>query len=76
MAPFLGFRGSRLNLATILLVVLPAYMCFGYNLAVEGGLLTMTSFIKQFPQMDTVNNSSKLNANVQGTSSSSPLSYI
>lgn len=62
----MGFRGHRLNIATILLVVLPAYMCFGYNLAVAGGLLTMPSFIAQFPEMDTVNNSSKLNSNVQG----------
>ncbi|EED12169.1 MFS sugar transporter, putative [Talaromyces stipitatus ATCC 10500] len=67
MAPFMGLRGSRLNVATILLVVLPAYMCFGYNLAVAGGLLTMPSFIEQFPKMDTVHNSSKFNSNVQGT---------
>lgn len=67
MSRFLGLRGHRLNVATILLIVLPAYMCFGYNLAVVGGLLTMPSFIKRFPQMDTVNNSSKLNADVQGS---------
>lgn len=66
MARFMGFRGHRLNIATILLVVLPAYMCFGYNLAVAGGLLTMPSFIAQFPKMDTVNNSSKFNSNIQG----------
>lgn len=53
-------------MATILLVVFPAYMCFGYNLAVAGGLLTMPSFIEQFPKMDTVNNTSKFNSNVQG----------
>ncbi|KUL84257.1 hypothetical protein ZTR_06949 [Talaromyces verruculosus] len=66
MARFMGFRGHQLNIATILLVVLPAYMCFGYNLAVAGGLLTMPSFITQFPKMDTVNNSSKFNSNIQG----------
>ncbi|CRG88431.1 Sugar transporter STL1 [Talaromyces islandicus] len=67
MARFLGFRGHRLNVTTILLVVFPAYMCFGYNLAVAGGLLTMQSFTEQFPKMDTVHNTSKFNSNVQGT---------
>ncbi|KAJ5483089.1 hypothetical protein N7539_006535 [Penicillium diatomitis] len=67
MARYLGLRGHRLNLATILLVVLPAYMCFGYNLAVAGGLLTMPSFIQEFPDLDTVNDSSVHRSNVQGT---------
>lgn len=72
MARFLGFRGHRLNVATILLVVFPAYMCFGYNLAVAGGLLTMQSFTEQFPKMDTVHNTSKFNSNVQGRHPPSP----
>ncbi|EEA19218.1 hypothetical protein TMatcc_010227 [Talaromyces marneffei ATCC 18224] len=67
MARFMGFRGHRLNIATILLVVFPAYMCFGYNLAVAGGLLTMPSFIAHFPKMDTVHNSDKFHSNIQGT---------
>jgi hypothetical protein len=71
MGRFLGLRGSSLNVATILLVVFPAYMCFGYNLAVAGGLLTLPSFIAQYPQMDTINTTgaqNKLNTNIQGKS--------
>ncbi|PON20677.1 hypothetical protein TGAM01_v210462 [Trichoderma gamsii] len=69
MGRFLGLRGSKLSMATIILVVGPAYFTFGYNLAVAGGLLTLESFVKQFPQMDTINTTgaqNKLNSNIQG----------
>ncbi|KAJ6109949.1 hypothetical protein N7486_002184 [Penicillium sp. IBT 16267x] len=69
MGRYFGLRGSRLHLATVLLVVCPAYICFGYNLAVAGGLLTLPSFVEQFPQLDTINTTgaqNKLNSNIQG----------
>lgn len=52
--PYFGLRGSSLNVATIVLVVCPAFTCFGYNQAVAGGVLTLKTFAKTFPLMDTV----------------------
>jgi hypothetical protein len=71
MGRYFGFRGSRLQMATVFLVVCPAYICMGYNMAVAGGLLTLPSFVEQFPQLDTINTTgaqNKLNANIQGPS--------
>ncbi|TWU73229.1 hypothetical protein ED733_000007, partial [Metarhizium rileyi] len=55
MAPYLGLRGSALNRAIIWLVVGPAFFCYGYNLSVAGGLLTLDSFVEMFPSLDTIN---------------------
>lgn len=55
MAPYLGLRGASLSRAIIWLVVCPAFVCYGYNLSVAGGLLTLDAFIKSFPQLDTLN---------------------
>jgi hypothetical protein len=71
MGRYFGFRGSRLHMAAVFLVVCPAYICMGYSLAVAGGLLTLPSFVEQFPQLDTINTTgpqNKLNANIQGPS--------
>ena len=71
MQRYWGLRGSRLNLATIFLVVLPAYVCYGYNQAVAGGILTLRSFVSTFPEMDTVYTTgaeNKFNSNIQGLS--------
>jgi hypothetical protein len=71
MKRFWGLRGSRLNIATILMVVCPAYLCYGYNQAVTGGVLTLESFVKVFPQLDTINTTgaqNKYNENIQGLS--------
>jgi hypothetical protein len=68
---FWGLRGSRLNLATIWMVDCPAYMCYGYNQAVAGGVLTLESFVKVFPEIDTINTTgvqNKFNSNIQGLS--------
>lgn len=72
MKRFWGLRGSRLNIATILMVVCPAYLCYGYNQAVTGGVLTLESFVKVFPQLDTINTTGSQNTyneNIQGLSS-------
>lgn len=58
-------------MATVLLVVCPAYICFGYNLAVAGGLLTLPSFVAQFPEVNTIDITGaqlKKNTNIQGLS--------
>lgn len=74
MKKYFGFRGSRLNHATIYLIVCPAFLCFGWNQAVVGGVLTLTSFVKTFPDMDTINLTGNLtsaqilvNSRIQGT---------
>ncbi|KAF5137585.1 Sugar transporter STL1 [Metarhizium anisopliae] len=70
MAPHLGLRGSSLSRAIIWLVVCPAFFCYGYNLSVAGGLLTLDSFVKTFPQLDTINtvgDEQRDNATIQGT---------
>ncbi|KAJ6443578.1 MFS sugar transporter [Purpureocillium lavendulum] len=70
MAPYFGLRGSALSRAIIALVVAPAFVTYGYNLSVAGGLLTLDSFVKTFPQLDTINTSGDqqhYNSTIQGT---------
>lgn len=55
MAQYLGLRGPALIRAIIWLVVCPAFTCYGYNLSVAGGLLTLESFVRMFPLLDTIN---------------------
>lgn len=54
MAPYFGLRGPSLNRAIMWLVVCPAFVTYGYNQGVMGGLLTLESFAKTFPQMNTL----------------------
>ncbi|GIJ98167.1 hypothetical protein Aspvir_000282 [Aspergillus viridinutans] len=70
MAPYFGLRGSALSRAIICLVVCPAFVTYGYNLSVAGGLLTLESFVETFPQIDTVNTTGaqqRYNSTIQGT---------
>lgn len=69
MKKYLGLTGSSLDLAALILVVAPAFLCYGYNQAVAGGLLTLDSFLEAFPQMDTLNTTGAQrtkNSNIQG----------
>ncbi|KAJ5502814.1 hypothetical protein N7463_005688 [Penicillium fimorum] len=52
MARFFGLRGSRLNYAAILGVVMPTMMSMGYNQGLLGGVLTLPWFEFQFPEID------------------------
>lgn len=52
---YLGQNGHALNMLQTALIVLPAYVCFGYNQAGLGGLLTEDNWVKTFPEIDTVN---------------------
>jgi hypothetical protein len=66
---FSGLRGRRLSLAVSLVGAL-GFMLQGYDQAVANGLLTLNSFVKIFPQMDTVNTSGAVethNSLIQGT---------
>lgn len=51
---FLGQMGHGLIMLQTLLIVMPAFIAFGYNQAGLGGLLTEVDFIKTLPQIDTV----------------------
>lgn len=69
MAPYFGLRGSSLSRAIIMLAVCPAFICYGYNLTVAGGLLTLESFVDIFPQLDTINTKGaqqRYNSTIQG----------
>lgn len=67
--PYFGLRGHKLIRLMIITIVLPAYTLLGYNNAVVGGLLSLDSFVKQFPRIDTVNTTGAQaaeNARIQG----------
>ncbi|RMZ72445.1 sugar transporter stl1 [Pyrenophora seminiperda CCB06] len=50
----MGFTGKQLRLAQLLLVVLPAFVLFGYNQSGVGGLLSLRDWNHNFPEIDTV----------------------
>jgi len=54
MKEFYGLRGLKLNIA-IAVVAGTDFTLFGYDQGVMGGLLTLSSFLRHFPQVDTVN---------------------
>jgi hypothetical protein len=55
MQKYWGLRGSRIITAALVLIVGPAYTCYGYNQAVAGDVLTLQSFVDALPEIDTVN---------------------
>jgi hypothetical protein len=66
---FLGLTGPALAVARVFLIVLPAFLLFGYNQSNLGGVLGYPSFIKYFPTIDTTNTTGDTkaqNARVQG----------
>ncbi|KAG4027343.1 hypothetical protein MFRU_031g00900 [Monilinia fructicola] len=70
MAKYFGLRGQALQRAMIWAVVMPAYILFGYNNAVAGGLLSLPAWIETFPQLDTSNvtgTQKDHNSRLQGT---------
>ncbi|GLA67361.1 hypothetical protein AtubIFM55763_006074 [Aspergillus tubingensis] len=70
MKPALGLRGTKLNIGHICTVILPAYICFGYLMAVTSGIETRQSWVHTFPQMDTVNTTGSReaeNSRIKGT---------
>ncbi|KFZ03575.1 hypothetical protein V502_10829 [Pseudogymnoascus sp. VKM F-4520 (FW-2644)] len=70
MARFLGFRGNALGAAMIYMVIMPAYILFGYNNAVCGGLLNLPAWIETFPRINTSTTTGAEktnNSRVQGT---------
>lgn len=71
LKPYLGLRGNALLRAAVMLVVGPTFTCYGYNMSVAGGLLTLDAFNNQFPRMDTIHTEGELNhenSQIQGQS--------
>lgn len=52
-------RGAKLELAQLLLAVLPSFILFGYNQSGVGGLLSIESWVETFPQIDAIHTSGK-----------------
>ncbi|KAH8725633.1 general substrate transporter [Phaeosphaeriaceae sp. PMI808] len=50
----MGFTGKKLQTAQLLLVVLPAFVLFGYNQSGVGGLLSLRDWNDHFPQINTI----------------------
>lgn len=50
---FLGLNGTKLQVAIGLLAGMD-FLLFGYDQGVTGGLLTLESFIKYFPEINTL----------------------
>jgi sugar porter (SP) family MFS transporter len=48
------FRGKNLRVAQALLIVAPAFIIFGYNQSGLGPLATLESWVKVFPEIDTI----------------------
>ncbi len=48
---FLGLRGTNLNKAIAIIAGFDFFL-FGYDQGVMGGLLTLGSFVKTFPEID------------------------
>ncbi|KAI9728259.1 MAG: hypothetical protein M1834_007752 [Cirrosporium novae-zelandiae] len=49
---YMGLKGTQLNLAIGFIAGLD-FLLFGYDQGVTGGLLTLDSFVKVFPEIDT-----------------------
>ncbi|EPE30675.1 MFS general substrate transporter [Glarea lozoyensis ATCC 20868] len=52
---YFGLRGQKLNLAVGIIAGVDFFL-FGYDQGVMGGLLTLGSWVEQFPEIDSVNN--------------------
>ncbi|ROW10272.1 hypothetical protein VMCG_01923 [Cytospora schulzeri] len=69
MKPFYGLKGTSLNVAIAVIAGID-FALFGYDQGVLGGLLTLNSFLRYFPQIDTDNPppgwTASQSSNVQG----------
>jgi sugar porter (SP) family MFS transporter len=51
---FLGCKGRALRFLQILLIVAPAFICYGFGQNSVGNLLTADNWTKTFPRIDTI----------------------
>lgn len=62
-----GLTGRALEKLQVALIVAPAFILFGYNQAGLGGLLTEPSWVKTFPEIDTISGPNKsYHSTIQG----------
>lgn len=69
MQKYWGLRGTRVVWAVLMLIVFPAYTCYGYNQGVAGNVLTLQSFVAAFPRINTIDTTGaqeKSNSILQG----------
>ncbi|PMD65982.1 putative MFS monosaccharide transporter [Hyaloscypha bicolor E] len=65
---YFGLRGQSLNLAVGIIAGIDFFL-FGYDQGVMGGLLTLGSWVRQFPEINTVDNPGNNHiATIQGIS--------
>ncbi|KAH8197593.1 hypothetical protein TruAng_008225 [Truncatella angustata] len=64
MKPYYGLTGFKLNVA-IAIIAGTDFALFGYDQGVMGGLLTLPSFLRYFPEIDTVRGGPHA-SNIQG----------
>lgn len=50
----MALTGRKLQIAQLILVVLPSFVLFGYNQSGVGGLLSLRDWNDHFPQIDTI----------------------
>lgn len=65
-----GLTGDKLRSAQIWAVIMPAYILFGWNNGIAGGLLDLPSWVATFPRIDTLHTTGAQktdNSRVQGT---------
>lgn len=68
MTRFFGLRGARLNVVTIIAVLMPGILSVGYNAASLGGVLSLGSFERQFREIDVPDAPNRnLASTIQGT---------
>lgn len=68
MTRFFGLCGNRLNVVTIIGVLMPGILSVGYNAASLGGVLSLESFESQFREIDIPDAPNKnLASTIQGT---------
>ncbi|OKL56581.1 hypothetical protein UA08_08124 [Talaromyces atroroseus] len=63
-------RGEALRYAQIFLIVAPSFISFGYNQSGMGGVVDFPSWVRQFPQLDTIDTTGTQKSNnstIQGT---------
>lgn len=58
---FFGLTGHKLRTAQLWAVIMPAFILFGYNQAVAGGLLGLPTWVETFPRIDTSTDNAALN---------------
>lgn len=71
---FMGLTGDALARARIALIVVPAFLLFGFNQSNLGGVLSYPSFTKYYPTIDTATTTGAVqaqNAKLQGGSTAS-----